>query len=85
MDRMSAQQKNSILEKALAYTSVSIIVIAVASYLTTLVVAMVAGREALASGLWQFVTVVAYVGLPIGFLLLIALLIINFSRRGREK
>ena len=32
---MSAQQKNSVLEKALAYTSVTIIAVAVASYLTT--------------------------------------------------
>ncbi len=82
---MSAQQKNSVLEKALAYTSVTIIAVAVASYLTTLVVAMVAGREALAGGLWQFVTVIAYVGLPLGFLLLIALLVVHFTRRGREK
>ena len=82
---MSAQQKNSVLEKAHAYTSVSIIVIAVASYLTTLIVAMAAGPKALAGGIWQFVTVIAYVGLPVGFLLLIALLVINFSRRGREK
>ena len=78
-------RKNSVLEKALAYTSVTIIAVAVASYLTTLVVAMVAGSEALAGGLWQFVTVIAYIGLPVGFLLLIALLVINFTRRGREK
>lgn len=82
---MSAQQKNSVLEKILAYSSVSIIVIAVVSYLTTLIVAMVSGREALASGLWQFVTFIAFYGLPVGFLLLIVLLIINFTRKGRER
>ena len=76
---------NSVLEKVLAYASVSMIVVAVVSYLTTLIVAMVAGREALVGGIWQFVTFIAYVGLPVGFLLLIALLVINFSRRGREK
>ena len=83
--RMSEQQQSSVLEKILAYTSVSIIVIAVGAYLTTLVVAMAAGREVLADGLWQVVTFISYIGLPIGFVLLITLLIMNFSRRGREK
>lgn len=82
---MSEQQQSSVLEKILAYTSVSIIVIAVGAYLTTLVVAMAAGREVLADGLWQIVTFISYIGLPIGFVLLITLLIMNFSRRGREK
>lgn len=85
MDRMSAQQKNSVLEKALAYTSVSIIVVAVASFITTLIVAMVAGRGDTLSQLWKIVAAIAYIGLPVGFLLLIALLVINFTRRGREK
>lgn len=82
---MSEQQQSSVLEKILAYTSVSIIVIAVGAYLTTLIVAMAAGREVLADGLWQIVTFISYIGLPIGFVLLITLLIMNFSRRGREK
>lgn len=85
MERMSEQPQSSVLEKILAYTSVSIIVIAVGAYLTTLIVAMAAGREVLADGLWQIVTFISYVGLPIGFVLLIILLIMNFSRRGREK
>ncbi len=82
---MSDQQKPWVIEKILAYSSISTIVIAVVAYITTLIVAMVAGREALAGGLWQVVTFIAYVGLPVGFVLLIALLVINFSRRGREK
>ena len=82
---MSEQQKPWAIEKILAYTSISIIVIAVISYITTLIVAMAIGREVLAEGLWQAVTFIAYVGLPLGFALLITLLIINFSRRGREK
>jgi ABC-type multidrug transport system permease subunit len=82
---MSEQQKHSTLERVLAYASVAIIAIAVLSYLTTLIVAMVAGREILAEGLWQLVTAISYVGLPIGFLALIALLGMNFARRGRER
>ena len=79
---MSEQQQSSVLERVLAYSAVGIIVIAVLSYLTTLIVAMVAGREALAHGLWQFIVVVSYVGLPVGFVML--LLGINFRRRSRE-
>lgn len=82
---MSDQQKPWVIEKILAYSSISIIVVAVVSYISTLIVAMAAGRDALAGGLWQVVTFIAFIGLPVGFVLLIALLIINFSRRGREK
>ncbi len=85
LEKMSDQQKPWVIEKILAYSSISIIVIAVISYITTLIVAMAAGSEVLAEGLWQVVTFIAYVGLPVGFALLITLLIINFSRRGREK
>lgn len=85
MARMSEQPKSPVLERVLAYSSVAIMVIAVLSYLTTLIVAMAAGREVLAQGLWQFVVFVSYVGLPVGFVLLMVLLGINFSRRGREK
>lgn len=82
---MSDQQKPWAIEKILAYSSISIIVIAVISYFTTLIVAMTAGREALAEGLWQFVTFIAYVGLPLGFVLLIGLLVLSYSRRGRDE
>lgn len=82
---MSEQQKSSVLERILAYASVTIIVIAVLSFLTTLIVALAGGREVLAEGLWQVVTAISYIGLPIGFLLLIILLIMNFSRRGKGK
>lgn len=80
---MSEQQKHSALERVLAYVSVTIIVLAVISYLTTLIVALVAGREVLAHGLWQIVVFFSYVGLPFGFVLLMVLLGINFRRRSR--
>lgn len=73
----------SLLERILAFATLAIIVIAVASYITTIIVGM-NDREALANGLWQFVTWLAYVGLPIGFVLLLALLGVSMSRRSRE-
>lgn len=79
------ETKYSIFERVLAYTSVAIMVVAVAAYLATLIVAMVAGPAALVDGLWPLVTAISYIGLPIGFVLLVILLGINFSRRGRGR
>lgn len=74
----------STLERVLAYAAAAIIVIAVASYLTTLIVGLAAGREALAHGIWQFVTGVAFYGVPAGFVIMMVLLGISFTRRGRS-
>lgn len=82
---MSEQQQSSVLEKILAYTSVSIIVIAVGAFLTTLIAAMVSDSKTPSEGFFLVVSYISYIGLPIGFVLLIALLIVNFTRRGREK
>lgn len=76
--------KISRFERVLAYVAVAIMVIAVVSYLTTLIVGMSAGPDALAGELWPFVVAVSYVGLPIGFLLIVVLLVISYVRRGRR-
>lgn len=81
----SHQNHTPLIERVLAYAATTIMVVAVLSFLTTLIVAMVAGREVLAEGLWQWVTFVSYYGLPTGFVLLILLLILNFSRRGKAR
>ena len=71
------------IERVLAYATLSIIALAVVAYVTTIIVGM-NDREALVGGLWPLVTWIAYVGLPIGFVLLVTLLIINLRRRSRE-
>ncbi len=78
-------KKYSIVERTLAYASFTIMAVAVAAYLTTLIVGMVAGREALAANLWPIVVWISYVGLPVGFVLLMVLLGINFSRRSSAR
>ena len=85
MERMSEDTKYSVMERVLAYVATSIMVIAVLSFLTVLVVALVAGREVLANGLWELVSFIAYFGLPTGFVLLMILLGINFRKRNREQ
>ena len=47
-------------------------------------VGMVAGREALAGSLWPVVVGISYVGLPVGFVLLIVLLGMSYAKRGRR-
>lgn len=76
--------KYSVFERMLAYAAVIIMVLAVLSYITTLIVGMVAGREALAGSLWPVVVGISYVGLPVGFVLLIVLLGMSYAKRGRR-
>ncbi|MBL5974757.1 MAG: hypothetical protein D3X82_13605 [Candidatus Leucobacter sulfamidivorax] len=77
--------KFSIFERVLAYIAIALMAVAVISYLTTLIVGLVAGREALAGSLWPIVVGISYVGLPIGFVLLVILLIISYRKRGSRR
>mgnify|MGYP001129616635 CR=1 len=77
--------KFSIFERVLAYIAVTLMVVAVVAYLTTLIVGLAAGREALAGSLWPIVVGISYVGLPIGFVLLMILLFISYRRRGHRR
>jgi len=85
MSEQQQPQQHSLVERILAFTAIAIIVVAVISFLTTLVIALVAGRDAPSEGLLQVVTFISIYGLPIGFLLLIVLLIINFVRLGSKR
>lgn len=73
----------SVVERVLAWATVAIIVVALGSFFATLIVGL-NDREALASGLWQFVFDISYIALPIGFVLLVALLVLSQRRRRRE-
>lgn len=80
-----AQPSYTLLERLFAYIAIGMIVVAVISYLTTLVVALVAGSEALEENLWPLVAWLGYFGLPIGFAFLIALLIMSYIRKSKQK
>lgn len=83
---MSAEMNNPpLVEKILAYSSLSIIALAVASFFATLIAALAgASVNTLASGLWPIVSWIGYVGLPVGFVLMMTLLVLNRRRRKRE-
>lgn len=77
--------KFSIFQRVLAYIAVTLIALAVVAYLTTLVVGLAAGREALAGSLWPIVVGISYIGLPVGFVVLVILLAISYGRRGSRR
>ncbi|MDA3147467.1 hypothetical protein JSO19_08745 [Leucobacter sp. UCMA 4100] len=83
---MSTETNNpSLVEKVLAYSSLSIIALAIISFFATLIAALVGvERQVLAEGFWPVVTWIGYVGLPIGFVLIMTLLILTRRRRKRE-
>lgn len=85
MESMSdAENTSTRLERTLAFLSLSIIAIAVISFFATLVAGLLGvTREELASGLWPVVTWVSYVGLPVGFVLMITLILLTRRRRSR--
>lgn len=83
---MSSQPaQHSALERVLAFSTLTIMALAVAAYLTTLMVGMIAGRQALAESMWPVVVWISYVGLPVGFVLLMVLLGLNYRRRGAQR
>jgi FtsH-binding integral membrane protein len=71
-------------ERVLAYMVAGIIIVSLASFVATLV-ATATGLERgdFAVGAWPLVTVLPLVGLPLGFVLIITLLVVSAVRRGR--
>lgn len=75
--------KPSLFERILAYATITIIVVALGSFFATLIVGM-ANREAVAEGLWPVVYGISLFALPIGFVLLVLLLVVAQMRRSRD-
>ena len=73
----------TLLERLLAYASLSIIAVALLSFFATLFIGL-NDRKAMAEGLWPFVYGFSLIGLPIGFALLVTLLIVSQAHRRRS-
>ncbi|TCO37002.1 hypothetical protein EV639_10586 [Rathayibacter tanaceti] len=67
-------------ERTLAYMFIAIIIMTVLAFLAILV-APALGVRAYTGPLWQFVFAVPLVGLPIAFVMMIAMLIVGVRRR----
>lgn len=73
------------LERVLAYSAVTIIGLSVASFFATLIAALVGvSRTTLAAGFWPVVAWVGYVGLPVGFGLVLVLVLVTRRRRIKQ-
>lgn len=75
----------SVLQRILAYTAATLIIVAVFAYIATLIAGMFVEREVLAQGFWPFLVGLSYIGLPVGFVFLMILLITTFAKRGKER
>ena len=74
------------VERVLAFMVAAIIGLSIAAFLAVMIGTLLGAVaiEGFSTGIWTVVLVLPLVGLPIGFLLLVALLIINGVRRARE-
>lgn len=72
------------VERTLAYMVAGIIVLSLAAFIALIIATgMGLGRDDFTSGIWPAVTVLPLIGLPIGFVLIIVLLVVSAVRRGR--
>lgn len=72
------------VERVLAYMVASIIVLSLAAFIALIVgTAVGLERDDFAQGIWPTITILPLIGLPIGFVLIIVLLVVSAVRRGR--
>lgn len=85
MEKMSTSETGnpSLLERILAFASLSIIAAALLSFFVTLIIGL-NDREAMTEGWLPIVYGISIFALPVGFVLLVLLLIVAQQRRKRE-
>ena len=73
-------------ERILAYMVAATVGLSIIAFFAVMIgtFAGVGDDDGFSQGIWPYVLVLPMIGLPIGFLLLIALLIVNGVRRSRE-
>ncbi len=74
------------LERILAYMVAATVGLSIIAFFAVMIgtLAGVGADDGFSEGIWPFVLVLPLIGLPIGFVLLVALLIVNGVRRSRE-
>jgi hypothetical protein len=70
------------IDRILAYMSIGLVVLAILSFFAVLI-GSGAGAD-FESGVWPVIRILPIIALPVGFVLLLTLLIMSFRRRGRE-
>ncbi|MBB4072011.1 hypothetical protein [Canibacter oris] len=77
--------QNSKLESVLAWGAVICIGASVLAFLVVLIIGAIQSTREVPGGSYQAIAWIAYVGMPLGFLMLFTLLFMNLSKRKREQ
>ena len=82
----SDQSGSQRIERVLAYMFTTMVMLSVAAFIAVLIGTMagVAENDGFSQGVWPVVIMLPWFGLPIGFLLLIALFIVHAVNRSRS-
>jgi hypothetical protein len=75
-----------VVERVLAYAIAALVVLSLASFIADIAgtASGAAENDGFGRGLWPVVLIFPLVALPLGFALVITLLLMNVVRRGRE-
>lgn len=80
----SPEPRIGALDRFLAYAALTLAAASIISFFAIIIgTATGMSQESFGSGIWPFVAALPLFGLPVAFLMIIALLIISFVRRGR--
>lgn len=71
------------VERVLAYMIAAAVALSIIAFLAV-IIGTATGVRDFGEGLWPTVIMLPLIGLPIGFVLLVALLVVSAVRRGRE-
>jgi hypothetical protein len=74
------------LERILAYMVAATVGLSIIAFFAVMIgtLAGAGADDGFSEGVWPFVLMLPLIGLPLGFVLLVALLIVNGARRSRE-
>ncbi|BDZ55716.1 hypothetical protein [Agromyces marinus] len=74
------------VERILAFMVAATVGLSIASFLAVMIATLsgVGADDGFSNGIWPLVIMLPLIGLPIGFVLLVTLLIVNGVRRSRE-
>ena len=73
-----------VVERVLAYAIAALVLLSLISFIADIAGTVSGASDTFGEGLWPVVLIFPLIGLPLGFVLVIALLVASFLRRGRE-
>jgi ABC-type transport system involved in multi-copper enzyme maturation permease subunit len=71
------------IDRILAFMSIGLVALAILSFFALMIAQLIGGVD-FREGVWPVVRMLPLIALPIGFVLILTLLIMSFVRRNRE-